>query len=147
MNSPVRRTSRASGACRRTRSIVRCDSAKLQRSQIHTLSNEVVGDVWQTHPTIDGSRPRRETEIEVVFVVDVLEDRDVLPIETRHIHESVVVDEDAVSVLIRRLHVLGQGRELARLQRPERRPDPGGRRGRAPVENSNRTRCPHPSAG
>src|ERR1043166_104017 len=90
--------------------------ADLESAEVRRAPTESVRNVRQNHPSVDCCRSRLESEVERFGFVDFLDRRNVLSIEPRHVHEHVVVDEDAVLVLMGRATVLLKCLELARLQ-------------------------------
>ena len=91
-------------------------SAGFQRSQIRRLSCEPIRHVRQDRASIDGRRSGLESEIKVFRLVELLQAGDILGVEPADIHKNVVIDKDAVPVLSRRLTVLRESREFARLE-------------------------------
>ena len=70
----------------------------------------------QRHAAIDGRRARSQAEVEIARVIQLLHRRRILRVELRHVHEDVVIHQDAVAVLSGRLGVFGQRRESAGLE-------------------------------
>src|SRR6185369_2252445 len=90
--------------------------ACFQRAEIRGATSESFIHVGEHHTAIHGGGIRLEPEIEVLGLVYLLNILEVVSVELRHFHEDVVIDSDAVFVLMRRLAVVGKLCETSSLK-------------------------------
>ena len=94
----------------------------LQSAQIRRSAGEAVGYVVQNHALVHGRRTGLETKIEVLRLVEPLHGLEILRVQFCHVDEDVVIQFDAVLVLMGGAAVFGKGRKRPRLQRAVRGP-------------------------
>src|SRR5450432_2688609 len=97
------------------RPVVRRTLAQLQCAEIGRLAGKTIGDVGQDHATVRRRGSRLEPEIQVLGLVEGLNLLQILGIQFWNIDKDVVIDDDAVPILMCRPAVFGERREPAAL--------------------------------
>src|SRR5579884_1567664 len=82
--------------------------AQFNRAQVWSPPGETVGDVRYRNTPVDHRSPGLQPEIEVFRVIKLLDSLDIPAVQARHVHEGVVIDQEAVSILFGRLLILLQ---------------------------------------
>ena len=85
-----------------SRPIVRRGLTKFQRSKIGRPAGKAIRNVGQSHAAVDGRGTRFEAEVEVLRLVDRLHLLEIFRVESRDVHEHVVVNSNAMEILMGR---------------------------------------------
>ena len=90
----------------RPRPIMGNRGTHFERTEIGRSSRKAIRDVWQNRAFIYSCRTWFESKIKILRLVQLLKAGDILRIEPAHIHEDVVVKQDAIPILSGCLAVL-----------------------------------------
>ncbi len=89
--------------------------AQFQRAQVGRPASKAIGDIGQDHAAVSRRRSRLEPEIEVLSLIERLNFLQILRIQFWDVDKNVVVDDDAVLILMCRPAVFGERLEPAHL--------------------------------
>src|SRR5439155_25846045 len=110
--SLIQKASSVTPDCLWSRPVMWLWAANLERAQIGSLTGEILIDVGQWQPAVHRHCIRLQPEVEVFGFIELLNFQTVLRVELRDGHEDVVVDEDAVLILVGGAAVVRKRREL-----------------------------------
>jgi hypothetical protein len=80
--------------------------SQFNRSQIRSLAGKSVGHVRKNHSAVDSRRVGLQPEVIIRSFQELLDGLHVMAIPPRHVHERIVIHQDAVLVLTGCLLVL-----------------------------------------
>jgi hypothetical protein len=87
-----------------------------QRSKIGCPAGEAISHIGQNHTAVDGRRIRFEAKVEFLRLVDRLHLLEIFRVEPWYVHEHVVVNSNAMEILMCPGAVVGERWEPAHLE-------------------------------